>query len=301
MQFDENDGLPSVVCSACLLQISKIHAFRQLAFESNTVLRTKFKPRPIKASENDVIYLLQQENDPDENEPESEIYAVIVDDENGIDLQVQSNDVELGLDESIEYEEFTEEDSQLTHKSSEHSGEPQFIDTIDTMQDAKSPNARNRRSRNDRNKKSYECDICGKVLSNHSSLKYHLQLHSDKTPYKCTECGEKFKTRNAFDGHMSTHAENRNKCEICGKTYRQAASLRSHMLTHANKKPFVCEICGKGTTQKSGYKKHMLLHSDVKSHACEFCGQLFRYKSNLLCHRRSHLDERNHACNVSEP
>lgn len=125
---------------------------------------------------------------------------------------------------------------------------------------------RNKRQSRDAEKpQAYNCEVCGKVLSNFSSYKYHKQLHSDHTPFLCPECGMGFKTRNAYDGHMITHLEsNPNKCNICGKSYRQPASLRSHMLTHTGVKPWVCNICGKGMTQKSGFKKHMLTHTGEK-------------------------------------
>lgn len=101
----------------------------------------------------------------------------------------------------------------------------------------------------------YKCPTCEKVLSNYSSFKYHMQLHSNHTPFLCSDCGSRFKTRNAYDGHMITHAKlNPNTCDQCGKSYRQPASLRCHMLTHSGHKPFTCDICGKGMTQKSGYK-----------------------------------------------
>lgn len=102
-----------------------------------------------------------------------------------------------------------------------------------------SPRKRFRRKQNASKSKSFKCDICGKVLSNHSSHKYHMQLHSAATPFLCSECGTGFKTRNAYDGHMVSHLpSNPNTCNICGNSYRQAASLRSHMLTHTGEKVF---------------------------------------------------------------
>lgn len=89
----------------------------------------------------------------------------------------------------------------------------------------------------DEKEKSFECDVCGKMLSNLSSHKYHMQLHSNETPFLCANCGKGFKTRNAYDGHLVTHlTKNPNTCNICGNSYRQSASLRSHMLTHTGEK-----------------------------------------------------------------
>lgn len=48
-----------------------------------------------------------------------------------------------------------------------------------------------RRTRNERNKqKSLTCQQCNKTLSNFSSYKYHMRLHSDDTPYLCSDCGQ---------------------------------------------------------------------------------------------------------------
>lgn len=94
-----------------------------------------------------------------------------------------------------------------------------------------------RQKHQNNNRKSFKCEICGKILSNQSSHKYHMQLHSATTPFLCSECGKGFKTRNAYDGHMITHLpSNPNTCDICGNSYRQAASLRSHMLVHTGVK-----------------------------------------------------------------
>lgn len=268
-----------------------------MAFQSNFTLRKKLKYDTDKndkyetEGEGEIIYLIQQRSDQDENELGSEEYTMLIEEEED----------ETEISEPIEIVEYAEDDENMVEKkmaTSEDSEDADYIGIVDETTESGYSIQRRHRNPNDPSKKSKECDICGKLLSNYSSLKYHMQLHSDKTPFECTDCGEKFKTRNAYDGHRTTHMENVNKCEICNKTYRQPASLRSHMLKHEDKKPFVCEICGKAMTQKSGYKKHMLLHTGEKPHTCEFCGKKFRYNSNLLCHRRSHLNERNYACDV---
>ncbi|XP_073835667.1 uncharacterized protein [Musca autumnalis] len=141
----------------------------------------------------------------------------------------------------------------------------------------------------------FQCKICFKQLSNSSSFKYHMQLHSDETPYECEICGERFKTRNAHDGHRATH-DPKNTCELCGKVYRQPSSLRLHMLSHTGEKPFKCDICGKCLTQKSGYKKHMLTHTGEKPYPCDVCGKRFRISSNMLVHRRGHFGEKTFGC-----
>lgn len=83
----------------------------------------------------------------------------------------------------------------------------------------------------------HTCPQCNKELKTYSSLKYHLQLHSDKNTYLCSQCGASFKTKNSYDGHMATHeSENPHECDICGKRYRQAASLRNHKMTHTGNK-----------------------------------------------------------------
>lgn len=77
-----------------------------------------------------------------------------------------------------------------------------------------------RRTKSERNDKSLTCQQCNKTLSNLSSFKYHMQLHSDETPYLCSDCGMGFKTKNAYDGHMMTHLKiNPNQCLVCKKVY----------------------------------------------------------------------------------
>lgn len=181
-----------------------------------------------------------------------------------IEPEDPDNDVEyvtviLANDESTDS---GDENIEVLDDDAEYTMTEESLDDIPKMTLRRHQRQRRNKDAEDR---SLQCQECGKTLSNFSSYKYHMQLHSNDTPFLCAECGEGFKTRNAYDGHLVTHMEsNPNKCEVCGKCYRQAASLRSHQLTHTGEKPFKCEVCGKGMTQKSGYKKHLLTHSGEK-------------------------------------
>lgn len=234
-QFDENDSLPATICQQCLLQISKIYKFRQMAFRSNFLLRQKrnakqrremksysrnhlkiMKSKSLEEDEpidEDVEYLTVIVANEESTESGDETIECVIEDPN--DLESQQNDVEYIL--------------------TDDTTEPDEIPKISLA------NYRRRR-KNEDPPKSLTCPECNKTLSNFSSFKYHMQLHSEDTPFLCNSCGEGFKTRNAYDGHMITHLDaNPNECEICKKSYRQAASLRSHMLTHTGEK--VCSFC----------------------------------------------------------
>lgn len=247
------DSLPQTVCPECLLKSCKIYQFREMAFKSNILLRQKIlkqvqsnkQPSPAKKqinsinksqqhilveeeadviATNDDSEMVEYSNMADEADNDIEYVTVIL--ENDESMEGSEAKIEV-FDEPSEMEALHENEQYIVAEESTH-------DTIPKM--SLNRQRRRRRSKNDSNR-SLTCPECGKVLSNASSFKYHMQLHSEDTPYLCSDCGEGFKTRNAYDGHLVTHMEsNPNKCNICGKSYRQAASLRSHLLVHSGEK-----------------------------------------------------------------
>lgn len=266
----EDDGLPAHICNKCVVHVSKAYAFKKQCIRSDEELRKEQltivqqqlddfyvksnEPVDEPADDDGYTYHLVEEYEDEERIDEECDYGEdknvqiilkverrddVIDAQSGgaveqynIEMSemdepalsaVSTNDPDIVQEEVFEYEVENDGSSQVDKADSDEE-----LDVIPKMVF---------RKYNKRNKKvldpPFVCQVCSKVLSNYSSFKYHMQLHSDKKPFLCADCGESFKTRNAYDGHIITHNEDAmHKCHICQKTYRQAASLRCHMLSH---------------------------------------------------------------------
>lgn len=248
IEFNKNDHLPAFVCQQCLVQVCKIYKFREMAFRSNLLLRQKLRP-PKKPHKPKILKTYAIENRQKFREKTLADKMVPLKKERNLNI-CNSNEID---DNELEYltvivtnEESTESGDEtiecLIEQDQQNSDEYFIDDSADDEIPKVSLANYRRRTKNDDPNRSLTCPECNKTLSNFSSYKYHMQLHSDHTPFLCPDCGQGFKTRNAYDGHMITHLgeSNPNKCNVCNKSYRQAASLRSHMLTHTGEK--VCSF-----------------------------------------------------------
>lgn len=218
--------------------------FRKMAMKSNMLLRQKLwkKRNEDNANETSVLLNSQQLNSTNaKNQLRCTVSTNEMDEDDYEIVTVIVGDEQTG-EETIDYKYSTDnsiEDESIVDVKPIVIGEHEQIPKISL------PKHRGRKAAPGKDKGSLTCKVCGKTLSNAGSFRYHMQLHSDRTPFLCTECGEGFKTRNAYDGHMTTHLQaNPNQCKICNKTYRQAASLRCHLLTHTGEKVSVFdEFC----------------------------------------------------------
>ena len=191
---------------------------------------------------NDINGDIQMLDDDDESgktkdiEENTTVYSVIEEHTGDIDEYHTIEDIvdadELDETDNINYSSNTSTVDEILNVSNElksiesDSGsiQPIIVSLSETVTSTTTnPNKSINRSRKQRSRKisgpPYKCEICGKMLSTHSSYNYHMQLHSDKTPFLCSDCGQGFKTRNAYDGHMTLHIGG-HKCEICGNKKR---------------------------------------------------------------------------------
>lgn len=195
IDFNQNDQLPESICSLCLVRICKIYKFREMAFRSNFMLRQKLdnkrppalrtyaatKRKQIMNKPTLVLATVEPSNSPlidkSENIDEAEDVEYLT-------VLVANDESTESGDETIECLIEDPNESEEQQNDADDGIEPD--DEIPKMSLA---NYR-RRTRNERNDKSLTCEQCNKTLSNFSSYRYHMQLHSDETPYLCSDCGQ---------------------------------------------------------------------------------------------------------------
>jgi len=153
-----------------------------------------------------------------------------------------------------------------------------------------------------RSEHGYTCNICKKILSCSSKMKYHVRdTHGvGGTLHKCQvlECSYSTLSSSQFRAHKSWHANNATlTCLICKKDYLGGAKgLRSHMKIHSKSREFRCDICNKEFINLSRLNFHIQnVHGD-QTYLCEFCNKQFRSKANFTRHQLIHVNEKPYNC-----
>ncbi|KAI8431691.1 hypothetical protein MSG28_016160 [Choristoneura fumiferana] len=144
------------------------------------------------------------------------------------------------------------------------------------------------------NKRSTACQICKKELSDHGSLKRHLDMVHSLESARCHICSKTFKSHMNLQRHIRvTHAppEAAQTCDTCNKTFKCSMHLRIHInAVHSKEGIFTCDICNKEFASKKYMLKHKKTHVDVKEFPCEICKKLFKCVNDVKKHaKRVHM------------
>eukprot|EP00088_Acartia_fossae_P055605 TRINITY_DN6452_c0_g1_i4.p1 TRINITY_DN6452_c0_g1~~TRINITY_DN6452_c0_g1_i4.p1 ORF type:complete len:544 (-),score=81.76 TRINITY_DN6452_c0_g1_i4:304-1935(-) len=149
----------------------------------------------------------------------------------------------------------------------------------------------------------HPCDICGKVLGDRKTYKYHMNIHKGVKPHTCQVCGYSFRSKISFAHHMLNHEGVKKPicCDHCGKTFWFRSQLERHLTKHIpNKKPadknFPCEICGKALSSQVSLTDHLRNHGDEKPFSCEKCGDSFKNYKAFNRHKVKNCNR--HTCEV---
>ncbi|KAH7721413.1 Protein kinase [Aphelenchoides avenae] len=113
-----------------------------------------------------------------------------------------------------------------------------------------------------------ECDVCGTVLRNPSSLAEHKRRKHSEAEHPCGYCGKVFGMANDLRKHVVTHDEKRAeyKCSQCPQTFKFPKDRENHMRTVHSDSRFVCDSeCGLHSATRLEYSDH-LNGSHAKQH-----------------------------------
>ena len=116
-------------------------------------------------------------------------------------------------------------------------------------------------------RKDFICEVCNKLYSTQTLLKYHQYEHSGKYPCVCKYCGTGFPFLARLKSHeLAKHSrEKKFICDVCSKSFRFQHTLKYHQYWHTGKYPHVCEHCGKGFPIFCRLKNHLQLKHTMTS------------------------------------
>ncbi|CAG9106295.1 unnamed protein product [Plutella xylostella] len=151
----------------------------------------------------------------------------------------------------------------------------------------------------------YPCEICKKVYTTSSNLRYHKEkTHEGATKMRmlrCAHCPERFvehfrKLKHLKDVHGITFTFN---CETCNATFQSRRALTSHTNKFHTQKT-QCDVCKKSFSCRTTLRKHMASHTGEKNFVCSLCGKAYRHQKSLKQHMRTHAIGVNLQCVCSE-
>lgn len=138
-------------------------------------------------------------------------------------------------------------------------------------------------------------DMKQKTVKETSVVKSRQQEASIENPYRCHICSKICKNASTLRGHLNRHTNAEllriNKCKTCDEYFKSASTLRSHVL----KCHLLRQTAGQGDFVRYEEKESFT----EEQHSCEFCTEKFYIKANLDVHVNAvHSGERRLQCST---
>ncbi|KAG5896482.1 hypothetical protein JTB14_005863 [Gonioctena quinquepunctata] len=283
LQIQENDHLPSYICSICVDRLKNAHSFKNLIEESDRILKNLFlkcnSPSTLQVGRN------TQEQVNDEYDQDSENTEIPQSSFGSFKPETHITDsaqTSLRKDEANR-EKLKSSNSKLCPICNEE------LPSANLMKGHLKIHGFNEK---------LSCHYCGKKYKSNYDFKVHLRKHSGLRPFSCDICEKSFSDPRSYEKHKKLHTgEKLFKCEICNKSFTHGYTLKTHMRIHSGEKPFVCAECGHSFSTTSQLKIHTRIHhSQDKPYGCSVCPKRFVSSTGLATHKLTHTGERKFTC-----
>ncbi|XP_065086584.1 zinc finger protein 391-like isoform X2 [Ochlerotatus camptorhynchus] len=314
--FEENEQLPSAVCSECSKRVNQFYTFMETVRCNQEQLRLSLPPTqvkneiflessyeefesPVKKEEQSPEhktetmdlevemyadeYLSAEEKSEAEEEPAS---SLSIEDEISVEITDEDRLIKDFL--SLKCDTCSESFETLKHLKSHAK---KVHDTQAVLQCCnKSFSLKHKMLFHiNTHLKPCKCNECGKGFPDKHTLKvHHIVKHtsSEEKQFKCEKCNRSFQTEQILRTHRRLH--DRVECPICKKSLSNVYTLKSHMSgVHNDERKFICDVCGKDFKSREALNSHSVLHTGLKREdgaRCEICHTWISRKKQLRRH-----------------
>ncbi|XP_033161682.1 zinc finger protein 43 [Drosophila mauritiana] len=309
---DDQDILPSEICSECYELLEKFHSFRALCIIADNKWRSKSLVTWKKIDRRKPVY----EVDEDEEE------------------ELELEELLLEPPEMIICD--TNLSAQNTAKVAEQAPPTLVFHTF--TENVQQPPETEKKALEEPPLTTFKCDLCADEFREEKRLILHKKEHQGHMLYHCTEpgCEEAFNRFENLRQHELEHSEvgmrfvceeegcNRmyrhkaslkyhqskahdvgkplktHMCEFCGRVFKTGSALSQHRFTHGDQLvlPYACELpdCSMRFYSTEKLKIHMMRHQGIKNFSCPYCGLKKTTKNELRLHINYHTLERTWSC-----
>ena len=123
----------------------------------------------------------------------------------------------------------------------------------------------------------FQCTICDMKYAHESSLKMHMNKHSNEPSFTCGICHQYFTTEEQLQSHRTKYHGNRYLYNDCGKDFKTKSNLDNHLAQVHKKTPGKCStLClaiwrlWKGVFEKAAIAISFE-QTGVNPHTCQNC------------------------------
>ena len=120
--------------------------------------------------------------------------------------------------------------------------------------------------------------ICAECGSQVLDLALHMKIHNDKRSFECEVCGKVTFGKKGFLNHQQTHKSW--SCPKCQAVLPQnSRTMHLKKCAKEGQKELGCDKCSYVTTDKSNLNKHIKIHQKNKlEFACDNCEEVYSSK-----------------------